>query len=68
MNIADRLLNAEREHSTFVYVIAAIAALNGLLFGFDIGVISGALLYIDQTFTLSPFLKGSSPAACSWER
>ncbi|EMA52169.1 sugar porter family MFS transporter [Halococcus thailandensis] len=58
MNVADRLLNAEREHSTFVYVIAAIAALNGLLFGFDIGVISGALLYIDQTFTLSPFLEG----------
>jgi sugar porter (SP) family MFS transporter len=58
MNIADRLVNADREHSQFVYVIAAIAALNGLLFGFDVGVISGALLYIDQSFTLSPFLEG----------
>ncbi|EMA52740.1 MULTISPECIES: sugar porter family MFS transporter [Halococcus] len=58
MGIADRLVNAEREHSSFVYVMAGIAALNGLLFGFDVGVISGALLYIDQTFTLSPFLEG----------
>ncbi|MGQ5516453.1 sugar porter family MFS transporter [Halococcus saccharolyticus] len=58
MGIADRLVNAEHEHSTFVYVMAGIAALNGLLFGFDVGVISGALLYIDQTFTLSPFLEG----------
>lgn len=58
MSVADTLLDADREHSNFVYVIAAIAALNGLLFGFDIGVISGALLYIEQSFTLSPFLQG----------
>ena len=58
MNLLDRLANADREHSRFVYVIAAIAALNGLLFGFDIGVISGALLYINDSFTLSPFLEG----------
>jgi sugar porter (SP) family MFS transporter len=40
----------------FIYVTAAIAALNGLLFGFDTGVISGALLYIDRSFTLSHFM------------
>lgn len=32
--------------------MAALAALNGLLFGFDTGVISGALLYIKQDFNL----------------
>lgn len=58
MGIVDSLLNADSEHSSFVYAIAGIAALNGLLFGFDIGVISGALLYINQTFTLTPFLEG----------
>ncbi|HZD42854.1 MAG TPA: MFS transporter, partial [Methanomicrobiales archaeon] len=41
----------------FVYIIAAIAALNGLLFGFDLGVISGALLYIKQSFAISSFTK-----------
>ncbi|WP_276255310.1 sugar porter family MFS transporter [Halomontanus rarus] len=37
----------------FVYVVAALAALNGLLFGFDTGVISGAMLYIRDTFELT---------------
>lgn len=58
MNAIDSALNADHEHGTFVYVVAFIAALNGLLFGFDIGVISGALLYINETFTLTPFLEG----------
>lgn len=58
MSVASTLFNADKDHSNFVYVIAAIAALNGLLFGFDVGVISGALLYIEQSFALSPFLEG----------
>ncbi|RRJ28938.1 sugar porter family MFS transporter [Halocatena pleomorpha] len=58
MSVASTLFNADKDHSNFVYVIAAIAALNGLLFGFDVGVISGALLYINQSFALSPFLEG----------
>jgi sugar porter (SP) family MFS transporter len=35
-----------------------MAALNGLLFGFDTGIISGAFLFIDETFTLSPLIEG----------
>ncbi|WP_128478013.1 sugar porter family MFS transporter [Halorussus pelagicus] len=42
----------------FIYVAAALAALNGLLFGFDTGIISGAFLYIKQTFTMSPLVRG----------
>ncbi|SEO92536.1 MFS transporter, sugar porter (SP) family [Halogranum amylolyticum] len=42
---------------TFIYVAAALAALNGLLFGFDTGVISGAFLYIQETFTMSSFVE-----------
>lgn len=36
-----------------MYVIAAIAALAGLLFGFDTGIISGALLFIQKDFVVS---------------
>jgi MFS transporter, SP family, galactose:H+ symporter len=39
----------------FVQVVAGTAALAGLLFGFDTGVISGAILFIKGAFGLSPF-------------
>ncbi|WP_436346193.1 sugar porter family MFS transporter [Natronorubrum sp. FCH18a] len=44
------------ERNPFVYVVAALAALNGLLFGFDTGVISGAMLYVRETFELTTIL------------
>ena len=39
----------------FVFVAAAFAALGGLLFGYDTGVISGAELFLKNDFTLSTF-------------
>lgn len=41
-----------------VYLISVIAAIGGFLFGYDTGVISGALLFIEKDFTLSPFVEG----------
>src|SRR5689334_13074277 len=38
----------------FVKIVAGTAALAGLLFGFDTGVISGAILFIKGAFGLSP--------------
>jgi MFS transporter, SP family, galactose:H+ symporter len=40
------------------YLIASVAALGGLLFGYDTGVISGALLFIRHVMSLSPTLQG----------
>jgi MFS transporter, SP family, galactose:H+ symporter len=36
-----------------VYFASAVSALGGLLFGYDIGVISGAILFIKKQFSLS---------------
>lgn len=38
-----------------VYAVSAIAAVGGFLFGYDTGVISGALLFINDDFSLTPF-------------
>ena len=40
------------------YLVAAVASLGGLLFGFDTGVISGALLYIKRDYALSAWMQG----------
>ena len=50
-------------HSTegnprIVYVVAALSALGGLLFGYDTGVISVAIPFIRQDFALSDFTVG----------
>ena len=44
--------------SHFYIVIAIIAAFAGILFGYDTGVISGAILFIKQEFSLSPQMNG----------
>src|SRR5678815_1637352 len=42
----------------FIIAVSAIAALGGLLFGFDTAVISGAIPYIRATFELTDYSLG----------
>jgi SP family galactose:H+ symporter-like MFS transporter len=47
--------HSERRSTHFVTVISAISALAGLLFGYDTGVISGAILFVQEDFHLTTF-------------
>ena len=42
----------------YITMIAAVAALGGLLFGFDTGIIAGAMLFIVPDFHLGPAEQG----------
>jgi MFS family permease len=44
---------SEGGSNNLVYVVATVAAMGGLLFGYDTGIISGALLFIADDFGLS---------------
>lgn len=49
---------AHPRSTRLVYLVSAVAAIGGFLFGYDTGVISGALLFIEKDFTLSSFVEG----------
>jgi SP family galactose:H+ symporter-like MFS transporter len=45
------------------YVVAAVAAISGVLFGFDEGIIAGAAESLKREFSITPFLQGLMTAA-----
>lgn len=50
--------NSDAPATPFVKIVALIATLGGLLFGYDTGVISGALLFMGKELHLTPFTSG----------
>jgi sugar porter (SP) family MFS transporter len=46
-------MNQKNNSSWFIYIIAAVGAMGGMLFGYDTGVISSAILFIKKQFMLS---------------
>ena len=45
--------NKQNSSPFFVYCFAAVVGLGGILFGYDTGVISGAIIFIKKTFVLT---------------
>lgn len=48
---------------SYVYLVAIVAALGGLLFGYDTGVVNGAISPLEEYFNLTPRSKGWATAA-----
>lgn len=58
---ADTTMTKPNNHA-YILVLSTIAAIAGLLFGFDIGVINGALPYIANTFHIMTPISGALSA------
>lgn len=50
----------------FIYFVSAVAAIGGLLFGYDTAVISGAIGFLETKFELSPIMKGWAASSAIW--
>jgi sugar porter (SP) family MFS transporter len=57
MGIVVSSADSKQKRESFIYLVAVIAALCGLLFGYDTGVISGALLFVKRDFSLSSWMQ-----------
>jgi SP family arabinose:H+ symporter-like MFS transporter len=53
---------------TFVFLVSLVAATGGFLFGYDLAVVSGAIIFLQKQFALSPvqvgFAIGSAQIGC----
>ena len=57
---------SEQPTGRFVYVAAIFAALGGLLFGYDTGVISGAILFVKNQFALTSGTESEVVSSVLW--
>ena len=53
-----KMLFHKSKNNTFIYIIAMLSGISGMLFGYDTGVISGANKFIKSQFMLSDFMSG----------
>src|SRR5437762_3050241 len=56
--LQERQITRQSGSPAYVYVISAIAAVGGLLFGFDTAIIAGAIEFVLAEFALNPHQEG----------
>ena len=54
----DGRAQSEPQATSYAFRIAIVAALGGFLFGYDISIISGALIFLKSEFNLDPYQQG----------
>jgi sugar porter (SP) family MFS transporter len=64
MNVEPLSLPPEEPvRSSYLYLVTLVAAVGGFLFGYDLSLISGAIIFLTEEFTLSPGWKGAVTAS-----
>ena len=58
MNSAEAARQDDRSRTFYLYRVSLVAALGGFLFGYDLSLISGAILFLEEEFALSPYWVG----------
>src|SRR5690606_5148085 len=68
MSTAESVAGVQKEASTigFVIKVSVVAALGGLLFGYDTAVISGVIGFLQVRFDLSPAMVGWAASSAIW--
>jgi SP family arabinose:H+ symporter-like MFS transporter len=67
MSTSPVAINASSETSSaFVVKVSLVAALGGLLFGYDTAVIAGVIGYLQKRFQLSPIMTGWAASSAIW--
>lgn len=49
----------QRASFTYLLLVTMVAAVGGFLFGYDLSIISGAILFLQEEWSLTPFLMGA---------
>lgn len=62
----DSTPDASGVNPLFIWGVTAVAALGGLLFGFDTAIISGALPFLRAQFELNAFMQGWVVSSIYW--
>jgi MFS transporter, SP family, arabinose:H+ symporter len=58
--------DSSQASSAFVVKVSLVAALGGLLFGYDTAVIAGVIGYLQKRFELSPIMTGWAASSAIW--
>jgi MFS transporter, SP family, arabinose:H+ symporter len=60
------IIDSSQSSSAFVLKVSLVAALGGLLFGYDTAVIAGVIGYLQKRFELSPMMTGWAASSAIW--
>lgn len=64
--MSEATIKAPAGSSRYLFFLSTVAALGGLLFGYDTAVIAGAIGFIETKFQLSPAMTGWAASSAIW--